>query len=80
LRAAADGSISILVAVRAAPENGKANEAIARLPAAAWDLPKSRLRLAAGATNRRKLYIAVGEPEALRARLEGWLKQWTLRQ
>jgi uncharacterized protein len=80
LRATANGSMSLLIAVRAAPENGKANAAIARLLAEAFDMPKSRLRLAAGATSRRKLFIAVGEPEALRARLEGWLKQWTLRQ
>jgi hypothetical protein len=38
------------------------------------------LRLATGAANRRKLFIAAGEPDVLRARLEGWLKQWTDRQ
>jgi len=50
-----------------------------RLLAEAWDLPKSRLRLAGGATNRRKLLVLAGEADALRIRLEGWLKQWTER-
>jgi uncharacterized protein len=72
--------MALQVSIRAAPEEGKANAAIARLLAEAWDMPKSQLRLATGAANRRKLFIAAGEPDVLRARLEGWLKQWTDRQ
>lgn len=80
LRSEADGSVALKVSVRAAPEIGKANAAIARLLAEEWDMPKSALRLAAGASDRRKIFVLAGEPSALRARLEGWLKQWTDRQ
>lgn len=80
LRPEADGSVALKVSVTAAPEDGKANAAIARLLAAEWGLAKSALRLIAGATDRRKTFVLAGEPAALRARLEGWLKQWTERQ
>jgi uncharacterized protein YggU (UPF0235/DUF167 family) len=80
LRSDADGSVALRVSVRAAPEGGKANAAIARLLAAEWDMPKTALRLAGGASDRRKLFVLMGEPAAVRTRLEGWLKQWTERQ
>jgi uncharacterized protein YggU (UPF0235/DUF167 family) len=80
LRAEADGSVALRVSVRAAPEDGKANAAIARLLAAIWEVPKTRLRLTAGATDRRKLFVLEGDPAALAARLQGWLTQWTERQ
>jgi uncharacterized protein YggU (UPF0235/DUF167 family) len=80
LRAEADGSLALRVSVRAAPEDGKANAAIARLLAAEWDVPKSRLRLVSGATDRRKFFVLTGEPTALAARLEGWLRQCTEQQ
>ena len=54
LRAEADGSLALRVSVRAAAEDGKANAAIVKLLADQWDVPKSRLRLVAGATDRRK--------------------------
>ncbi len=77
LRAEADGSVALRVAVRAAPQDGRANAAIAKLLAAEWDVPKARLRLASGAAVPRKLFVIEGEPTALRARLQGWLKRWT---
>jgi uncharacterized protein YggU (UPF0235/DUF167 family) len=80
LRPEADGSVALRISVRAAPEDGKANAAIVRLLAAAWGVPKTRLRLAAGATDRRKIFVLAGEPKALAAQLEGWLRQWTERQ
>jgi uncharacterized protein YggU (UPF0235/DUF167 family) len=80
LRAEADGSVALRVSVRAAPEDGKANAAIAKLLAATWEVPKSRLRLTAGATDRRKLFVLEGDPAALAAQLQGWLTQWTERQ
>jgi uncharacterized protein len=80
LRTEADGSVALRVSVRAAPEDGKANAAIAKLLAATWDVPKTRLWLTAGATDRRKLFVLEGEPAALTARLQGWLTQWTERQ
>ena len=80
LRPEADGSVALRVSVRAAPEDGKANAAIAKLLAATWDVPKTRLSLASGATDRRKLFVLAGEPTALAAQLMEWLKQWTERQ
>jgi uncharacterized protein YggU (UPF0235/DUF167 family) len=80
LRAEADGSLALKVSVRAAPEDGKANAAIARLLAGEWEVPRSALRLAAGATDRRKLFVLAGAPEALRRKLEGWMQQWMERQ
>jgi uncharacterized protein YggU (UPF0235/DUF167 family) len=80
LRAEADGGVALKVGVRAAPEDGKANAAIVKLLAAEWGVPKSALRLLAGATDRRKSFHLAGEPEALLARLGGWLRQWTERQ
>jgi uncharacterized protein YggU (UPF0235/DUF167 family) len=80
LRPEADGGVALRVSVRAAPEDGKANAAIARLLAAEWGVPRSALRLVGGATDRRKWFHLAGEPQALLARLEGWLRQWTERQ
>lgn len=71
--------MALRVAVRAAPEDGKANAAIANLLAAEWEVPKSRLRLLSGVRGRRKVFVLTGEPAALSARLQGWLKQWTER-
>ena len=62
LRAEADGSVALRVSVRAAPEDGKANAAIAKLLAATWDVPKTRLRLTAGATDRRKMFSSGRRP------------------
>ena len=82
-RSASDPSASALkpsTASRRAPEDGKANAAIAKLLAGEWDVPKSRLRLVSGATDRRKFFVLTGEPAALAARLEGWLRQCTEHQ
>lgn len=44
----------LVVKVRTAPEDGKANEAVIALLAQAFDLPKSRLEIARGLTSRHK--------------------------
>ncbi|WP_324697515.1 DUF167 domain-containing protein [Novosphingobium aerophilum] len=46
----------VLVKVRAKPEDGKANEAVRTLLAAALDLAPSRLELLRGATSREKQF------------------------
>ncbi|MBO9725856.1 MAG: DUF167 domain-containing protein [Novosphingobium sp.] len=46
----------LLVKVRAKPEDGKANEAVRALIAAALDLAPSRVELLRGATSREKLF------------------------
>ncbi len=56
--------------VRAAPVDGAANEALLRLLADSLDLPRSALRLVAGAQARRKLVEVEGlTPEEVQARL-----------
>ena len=58
--------------VAAPPVDGAANEALIRLIATALGLPKSRVRLVAGAANRSKVLEIEGvEPDALRGRWPG---------
>jgi uncharacterized protein len=76
LRAEAGGG-ALRVTVRAAAEDGKANAAIVKLLAGEWELPRASISLLTGAKDRRKSFHLAGEPQALLARLEGWLKKWT---
>ena len=69
--------MALKVTVRAAAEDGKANAAIVKLLAGEWGLAQSLLSLRSGAADRRKSFHLAGEPAALLARLEGWLKKWT---
>ena len=64
-----DGTAVLLVRVRSAPEDGRANEALCALLAKALDTPPSRVRLVAGAKSRLKQIAVSGDPEALIARL-----------
>ena len=58
--------------VQAAPVDGAANEALTRLLADALDLPRTRVRLVSGASNRRKLIEVEGLDAArLKARWPG---------
>lgn len=45
----------LVVKVRVAPEDGKANAAVIALLAKAFDVPKSQLEIARGATGRHKI-------------------------
>jgi uncharacterized protein (TIGR00251 family) len=65
----ADGGRVLKVAVTAAPEDGKANEAVIALLAKAWQLPKRDLSIATGAAARRKLLHVAGDPKILLPRL-----------
>ena len=67
--AAADGGAVLKVAVTAAPEDGKANDAVIALLAKRWKLPKRDLSIATGATSRRKLLHVAGDPDRLLAQL-----------
>jgi len=71
----ADGSRSLKCAVSAAAVEGKANRALVRLLAKSWHLPKSSIELIRGAAERRKLLHIKGEPRALVALLDRWLKE-----
>ena len=66
----ADGMNVLLARVRAAPEDGKANEALCRLLAAAFGVATSKARLIAGAKSRLKQIALTGETDILMARAE----------
>ena len=68
---AADGeTFVIIVRVRAVPEKGKANAALAALIATWLGLPKSSLRVAAGSKSRQKILEIEGDPADIRSRLQ----------
>jgi uncharacterized protein len=69
----ADGRAVLKVRVRAAPEDGAANEAVRRLVAKAAGRPASAVTLSAGATARMKTLLVAGDPAALAAALAGHL-------
>ena len=56
----------------AAPERGRANDALIALLAREWRMPKGRIRVSAAATSRRKTVTVKGPPEALLATLHAW--------
>ncbi|CAO3376904.1 DUF167 family protein [Azospirillum argentinense] len=69
LAATASGGTVLKVTVTAVPENGKANEAVVKLLAKAWKLPKTSLTVVAGATDRNKIVHVAGDPADLMRRL-----------
>ncbi len=75
LAAEADGGVVLKVAVTAVPENGKANAALIKLLAKRWKLPRTAVRVVAGATERRKTLLISGDADELRRRLEHWLEE-----
>jgi uncharacterized protein len=70
----ADGTLSLKCAVGAVAIEGKANAALVKLLAKSWRLPKSSIALVRGQRARRKLLHLAGDPAALLAGLERWLK------
>jgi uncharacterized protein len=52
----------IKASVKEPAENGRANEALLRLLAWAWQLPRSDFAIVAGATSRRKIVHISGDP------------------
>ena len=60
-----DGRPVLKIRVRAAPEDGAANEGVRRLLAKALRRPASAVSLEAGATARLKTFVISGEGEAL---------------
>ncbi|MDA1090326.1 MAG: DUF167 domain-containing protein [Proteobacteria bacterium] len=53
----ADGNVVLKIAVTAAPEDGKANQALIKLLAKTWRLPKTAVSVKKGATDRRKTLL-----------------------
>ncbi len=68
--AASGGGRVLKAAVAAPPEAGRANEALLRLLAAAWHIPRRDLSIAAGTASRSKRVLISGDPELLLPRLE----------
>ena len=64
-----DGSSVLKVRVRAAPEDGAANEAVRRVLAGALARPPSAVALTAGPTARVKTFRIEGDPAPLAAAL-----------
>lgn len=65
----ADGQTSLKIAVSAPPIDGKANAALVALVASSLGVTKSSVRVAAGASGRRKLLFIAGDAADMRARL-----------
>lgn len=67
LLAIADGRDGRVVkaSVMAPAEGGRANEALLRLLARAWSLPRRDFSIIAGAANRNKLVLIAGDPHEL---------------
>lgn len=68
-RAAANGVPLLQVAVTAPPLEGLANEALLRLLAREFGLPRRDLAIVGGAKNRNKVVHVVGDPARLAERL-----------
>ena len=65
----ADGRRALKARVSAAPEDGKANAALARLLAKLLDVPVAKIELASGATARLKTFRISGDAAAIIAKL-----------
>lgn len=69
----ADGGRALKVAVTAPPEDGKANDAVLRLLAKAWKIPKSAMEVSVGAASRSKtVMIGAAHPRDLFEFLKDW--------
>jgi uncharacterized protein (TIGR00251 family) len=64
-----DGSPAVHAYVTAPPVDDRANEALLRLLARAWRLPRRDLTIVAGATSRHKTVHIVGDTDSLLSRL-----------
>ena len=66
--------VRLRLRVTAPPEKGKANEAVMKLLAKAWGVPKSSLSIASGETAPLKMLLAAGDPVALEAKIATHLR------
>lgn len=74
LERAADETCRLKVRVTAPPSEGEANKALIRLLAKTLGVAPSRIGIAQGAADRRKLLHIEGEPALLEEKLRPWLK------
>jgi uncharacterized protein len=64
-----DGRLAVTAQVTAPPADGSANEALLRLLARSWQLPRRDLAIVAGAASRNKIVRVAGDPQELRGRI-----------
>jgi uncharacterized protein len=69
------GGACVRARVRAVPEDGRANEALAELVADQLDVPKSTVSVASGNTARHKTLHIAGNAAELETRVAAWLKR-----
>jgi uncharacterized protein (TIGR00251 family) len=62
-----EGAAALSVRVRAAPAEGKANEAVVAAISAAFGVPKSSVRIKSGGGGRNKVLLVAGDPDRLQA-------------
>jgi uncharacterized protein (TIGR00251 family) len=72
----AAGVSALKIAVTAAPEDGRANEALLRLLAKKLRLPRRDFEIFRGAASRHKLVTVAGEPAITFKRVEEGLRPW----
>lgn len=60
------------IAVSAPPHDGKANEAVIKLLAREWRIPKTSLSVVSGGGGRAKVIALSGDADLLTARLRAW--------
>ena len=73
-QAMADGGQRLCLRVTAVPEKGKANQAMIKLLAKAWHVPRGGLTVVAGAKQRNKSLLLQGGGAAELEKLENWAK------
>ena len=73
VQSAADGGSVLKVYVTAVPDQGKANQAVIKLMAKAWKLPKTSFSVVSGSTGRRKVIEIVGDSSVLLAKVNSAL-------
>ena len=71
-----DGSRCLVVRVTAAPEKGKANQAMIKLLAKTWHVPRGNLSVITGAKDRNKTLLLQGEPDAQMRILNLWRQEY----
>ena len=69
----ADGTAVLRVSVTAPPADSRANEALLKLLANAWRVPRRDLAIVSGHKSRIKAVAVAGEPGALTTRLKALL-------
>ncbi|WP_259781245.1 DUF167 family protein [Aestuariispira ectoiniformans] len=71
----ADGKLRLKLQVTTVPEGGKANQAVVKLLAKAWKLPKTSLSVVSGQTDRNKVVEIAGDPALLTEQLSEFFRE-----